>query len=623
MPTTPNPSPKKKPSFFKQHILPAFFIFLIPGFSAWFFAYAENNTDREVLRDVESNVHADASISAAKKSAIVEFYRSVPVSRIMASDEPKFAKLQAMFEPVKTRYAIFRWMKRISWVCLGTIAATFVIVGLSVALSFRSHAAQYRALRIGWPVLRTSAAIQVLGQGILAVALSFWVSAILTDSYYIKLIAAVGLMAIAAAISLWKAIFSKVNNRCEVSGELVSETDAPALWARVREMAHRLNTAAPSQIIVGIAPSFFVTEHPVRLVNDVYQGRTLYLSLPMLKVLAAEEADAVFGHELAHFSGDDTLWSRKISPLSGKFGIYLQTLGAKGLSSLVAHFMFCFWKLYHLSIGKLSREREFRADRIGADLASKEAAMRALVKITCYCEFRGKTERSIIEKNRVDQRLNLALQLEQGYAAFLSSYVETDKAISEEIPHPFDSHPTLEQRLTHLGFDARAALRTTEIREVVNDSWYTAITTASTIEDRLWSELNKNIQAFHGMDLAWRLQPSSEEEAAMVEQHFPRAVFRNKKGAEATLAFDRFQLPEWSEPILFRDIAGAGLVDAWPNKQLKLQHRKAGASKPVSLKCYPGAFKNERGTDMLTEFCRYYGRHQTAEARSKEIAAVR
>ena len=356
---------------FKQHVLPVLFIFLIPGFSAWFFGYAERTTDESVLRSIKANVLDDARMPAAEQSRIIGFYQAHPPSSILASHDPKYARLQPTFSPVSTRYAIFRWMRRIAWVCLDAIALTFVIVGLSVWYSLRSQAAQYRALRVGWPVLQISAAIQVLGQAVLAVALSFWVTALLMHSYVPKLILIIAVLAVVAVLALWKAIFAKVDDRYEVAGQAVLEADAPRLWQHVRGMAGRAGTGAPDQIIAGIEPSFFVTEHPVTVAGREYRGRTLYLSLPMLKVLAVDEADAVLGHELAHFSGDDTLWARKISPLLGRFALHLRMLST-GLSVVVAHFMHFFWKLYGLSLRRLSRQREFRADQVGAELASRE-----------------------------------------------------------------------------------------------------------------------------------------------------------------------------------------------------------------------------------------------------------
>ena len=156
MKPTRNP---QKLSFVRQHVLPVLLVFLIPGFAAWFFPYAERTNDLSVFHSLENDIETDGTLPAEKKARIIDYYRRTPVSRIMASDDPRVLPQQTMFEPLKNRYLVFRWMTRLAWTCLGTIALTFVIVGLSVWYSFRSHAAQYRALRVGWPVLQVSAAI--------------------------------------------------------------------------------------------------------------------------------------------------------------------------------------------------------------------------------------------------------------------------------------------------------------------------------------------------------------------------------------------------------------------------------------------------------------------------------
>ena len=604
--------PPQRTLVFKQHVLPVLFVFLIPGFAAWFFGYAERTTDESVLQSIEADVRGDARMSAAEQSRTIGFYRAHPPSSLLASHDLKYVRLQPAFSPVSTRYAIFRWLRRTAWVCLGSIALTFVIVGLSVWYSLRSHAAQYRALRVGWPVLQISAAIQVLGQAVLAVALSFWVTALLMHSYVPKLIGIIALLAVVAVLSLWKAIFAKVDDRYEVSGETVPEAAAPRLWQHVRGMADRAGTGAPDQIIAGIEPSFFVTEHPVTVAGRECHGRTLYLSLPMLKVLAVDEADAVLGHELAHFSGDDTLWARKISPLLGRFSLYLRMLSG-GLSVVVAHFMHFFWKLYSLSLRRLSRQREFRADQMGAELVSREAMKRALVKTTCYCEYRAETEQAILQQQRVDPGLGLSGRLEGGYPAFLAAFTQGDRAIDERVPHPFDTHPTLHNRLDKLGFEARATLRDADIQKPLADSWYDAINTAPALEHRLWTERQTLLQNIHDRNLAWRLLPESEEQMAQVLKHFPHAVFRKKDGSEATLDFDRLRLPAWEAPIFFRDIAKLEVKDVWFKKRLTITHRREGRPKAVKTRCYPGLFADERG-NLLAVFGHYYSRHKTAEA---------
>ena len=585
-------------------------ILLIPGFAAWFFPYAERDLDQEVRRQIESSVQRDAGMSAEEKTKTLDFYRMAPVSRIMASSDPEIAELQAMFKSTAFLYANFRWMKYLAWFCLGTVGVTLVIVGLSVAFSLRSHAAQYYALRVGWPVLRTASAILVIGQAVLAVALSYWVTAVLLNLYIPKIIIIIAVLAVLAVWALIRAIFAKVDDRMVVNGEPLSEDDAPDLWRRVREMAEKLQTAAPDRIVVGVDPSFFVTEHPVIIGGERKVGRTLYLSLPMLKVLGVEEADAVLGHELAHFSGNDTLWSRKIGPLLGKFEIYLHAL-SHGLSILVALFMLFFWNLYRLSLHKLSRAREFRADRIGSELVSAEAMKRALIKVAGYCKYRAETESAILEKQRVDPSLDLAGRMEQGYPTYLSAFVSGGMAQEERVPHPFDTHPTLHNRLAELGFDVQESLSDTAIQAAVPRSWYQAITTAPALEARFWNQQQEELQAFHREQIAWRLLPSGPEEIAAVQEHFPHMVFRKKNGKEATLDYDRIHMAEWPAPILFSEIRSAVLEEAFPKKRLTIVHAVAGKKKDSSTKFYPGLFKSERG-DLEAQFGRYYSRYRAA-----------
>ncbi len=201
--------------------------------------------------------------------------------------------MQKHFSPVQTRYAIFRWMKRAGLICLITGVGAFVIVGIGVLFSFRSQRAQYWSLRVGWNVLRWFALIQVVGQGALAVALSFWVTAFWAERYYVKLILIAALFALMAVGLLVKAIFSKVVSESEFEGRLLNKEAASSLWQRVSEMATKLNIAPPDNIFVGIDDNFFVTEHPVKVGGQRLEGRTLFASLSLLKSLSRSEADAV------------------------------------------------------------------------------------------------------------------------------------------------------------------------------------------------------------------------------------------------------------------------------------------------------------------------------------------
>ena len=245
--------------------------------------------------------------------------------------------------------------------------------------TFRSQNALYWSLRLSWNILRWFALIQVIGQGVLAVALSFWVTAFWAERYYVKLIAVAAILALCAVVLLIAAIFRKLPAYTEFNGRLLKKETAPALWQRISQMAQKLGIAPPDNFFVGIDDNFFVTEHPVKVGETRYEGRTLFASLSLLKALSRSEADAVLAHELGHFSGEDTLYSRRTSPLLGKYIHYLDALYKGVISRPVFYFMFFFWNLYQISLNKLRREREFRADTSSDAAVTRPAHQRSEV----------------------------------------------------------------------------------------------------------------------------------------------------------------------------------------------------------------------------------------------------
>lgn len=303
------------PDFTKRHLLPFLAVFLVPCFSLWFFKHIEQNYDAKILDSVRKQVIQDTSLNAEQRRELISQWERHPASQVLATESAESAGLRAQFSDVSTHYSIFRWNLVIAWVCLITVGVALVMGGLCLLFAFQSNRSQYWSLRIGLPVLQTTAAIEVVGQGILIGFLSYWVTVHFFESYSPKF---VGAMCVAVAImvgSILKVMFKSVDVTSEVDGEELTERDAPHVWQRVRQMAEFLGTQPPDLIVVGIDASFYVTENPVRLAGQIETGRMLYMSLPMLKKMTVEEADSVLGHELAHFSGDDTFWSRRIAPL--------------------------------------------------------------------------------------------------------------------------------------------------------------------------------------------------------------------------------------------------------------------------------------------------------------------
>jgi hypothetical protein len=354
----------------------------------------------------------------------------------------------------------------------------------------------------------------------------------------------------------------------------------------------------------------------VRLAGRIETGRMLYLSLPMLKTMTVEEADSVLGHELAHFSGEDTFWSRRIAPLIRKFDAYLTALD-DGLGVVVGGFLGTFWKLYQMSLGKLSRAREFRADQIGASVSSPGAMVRALIKVTSYCEYRARTEQSVIEANSVNKQLRLAEQVEQGFPQFMSRFVNSREIVISEVQHPFDSHPTLEQRVQNLGMATFPALTDKALSEPVTLTWHNAIPRATEIEASMWKERQQLIQDVQAEDIARRTIPTTPEQLEMVVAHFPLRVFTHQDGSAAVLEHDQLTLPTEPRPIplsRIESVEAQAHLDFRGSNRYTIHFRdEQGKKRKVMV--VVTLFKDAEG-NLEDAFDHYYSRYKEAQVRS-------
>lgn len=168
----------------------------------------------------------------------------------------------------------------------------------------------------------------------------------------------------------------------DVIGRRLGEEDAPELWTLLRELAARLDTPAPQHLLVGLCDGFYVTANRVCLQpsGEHLQGRSLYLSLPLLGLLDRAELSAVIAHELAHFAGRDAHYSLRFLPIYQGAASQLAAIeeqeanvferAALEPARLLAGY---FLERFGLAVNHWSRLREFAADRRAAQLAGAPA----------------------------------------------------------------------------------------------------------------------------------------------------------------------------------------------------------------------------------------------------------
>lgn len=612
------PDPPKF-NFWRTFVLPALLVFLIPVFSWWFFQHVQAHFDAQVLASIEKSIAADKEATEEQRAKARDFYRAHPASELVASDEPRGVKLRASLDSnLVLYYSIFRWMIRLAATSVLMSLGVFVLGGLGAWWALRSQAGLLHSLSIGWIVLRVVATVQVLVQATLTVALSYWVTAFWFQFYAMKLIVLAAVMALGASFAVIAAIFRKINDEFVIEGILLDRATAAPLWADLERICQRVGTPVPDRVVAGIDNNFFVTEHPVTIGGKVQEGRTLFVSLSLLKVMQGAQADAVMAHEMAHFSGEDTVFSKQISPSLNRFEIYLQALHEGGLSRPVFHFMCCFRGLFELALGRRRREREFRADRIAAECTSPEDMAGALVKVAAYSEYRGKVEQELFAKEQVLETLDISQRIATGFPQFAAALVAEDKLKEAATAHPFDSHPPLEQRLAAVGVQLSREATDAVLQRAPDGRWFNNIPAAAELEREQWAAYEGKFREVHERVLAYRYRPDTEAERAVVLKHFPGVTLEGKKGGTLIIDHAQVHYSEWADAIRFCEVTKCiGEESALGHPQVRIEfHREKTEKRTLPL----DAFKVETAV-VIDAFNQYYGRHQAMLAYAKEKEA--
>lgn len=597
----------------------------LPLFSYGFVRYVQNGMDNHMQAAITKHLDEEKIADVAERAALARKYQALLPSKICGNtaSDPDAQEMRAELCTFTNRVWQFHWARTISLVALGLgVLVLLVVSGLGV-LAFQGRAAQYTSLLVGWRFLQLASALLVTVQGVLAVWLSFWLTAHFFNRYVPKLIVAIALMVAMGLFLVLKQIFQRVRDEDRIDGETLNPLDAPALFNHVKDIAAKMQTAPPAHIIAGIDANFFVTEAPMAVGEKTVQGRTLFVSIPLLRQLTYEQASAVLSHELAHFSGGDTVAGARLGPLLNRYDHYLSGMEEGGITTvLVFPVMHLFRQVLQLALSRESRQREFRADRLAARVISAQAVSESLVKIGAYAQYRNRLENQLFDsKQQLGKELGLSSAVAQGLGQYAVSDDFAGDMQKATIPHPFDSHPPLHERMQNVGHVVQAIDMAGIVQAKPTSSWADDIGSATDIEQRLWSKYEEQFSQHHTEALAWRYEPANAEEQALVEQYFPPQSFTLKAGQlqvdwrGITPAGDAFiSWDEMHEITLQDNTFGDTLVVALKEKRLGGLAHKTRIIKLRGL--------GKQGKELLRETLnRYWGRHQTMRQFQQEEKA--
>ena len=258
---------------------------------------------------------------------------------------------------------------------------------------------------------------------------------------------------------------------------LADKQDFPDLWEHVENIAQKIQARKPDNIILGLEPTFYAISTNVKLIGGItdktssrlsekmINGETLFLSLPLMRLFTMQELDGVIGHELGHFKAADTTYSSKFAPVYANLGKSIENLGnSENIITLIAKLPALFvldamYESFATNTGSISREREFEADRVGCQAASKEAMAYSLAKVVTYSSLWQQTVIENINRlnnGKITSNLSEVFRDSSSYNIGKRDIADIVKDVLPSIiQHPTDTHPPVSERYESLGFNIK------------------------------------------------------------------------------------------------------------------------------------------------------------------------
>ena len=337
--------------------------------------------------------------------------------------------------------------------------------------------------KITWPIIKISSLLIII-------IFSFFITILFNNMFPPIPIRAWTVVTLGAtALGCFGAFFMIINiirifdkkNYIQIYGIKVSEKNQPDLFKMINDCSKKINTEVPENIILGSTDGFFVTSSDVIVFNKenakVLKGKTLYIPLIYLEILTKDELTGVIGHELAHFSGEDTEYALKFNPiifsLKQKFASFdkgfeeaQETENESGITGKIGSFFLRFFLVMllnpvaYIAINLIKKDskicinQELRADKIGSSLCSnKKSFITGLCKFYIFSHIYNNLYDEISDKKK-----SLTKTFNKNLKKYMSKFnIKKDlKNIMEyEMVHPSDTHPPIKDRMKNIRIDIK------------------------------------------------------------------------------------------------------------------------------------------------------------------------
>lgn len=389
---------------------------------------------------------------------------------------------------------------------------------------------------------------------------------------HIFVIGAIALGALVGGLKLIGAAMS-FGGKLKMSaiGKVLNAADAPQLFNFVRSLADKLGAKVPENVVVGLEPTFYVTNSDIQVPghNKLIKGETLYLSAPLSRLLSQEEFASVLGHELGHFRGEDTVYSMRFAPVYAGLGKALGAIatdedeGASGLAKLPAIAMLSYmYEIFATNEAKISRDREHKADEAGGEAGSPLSLSTALIKVSLYSGLWNHARKQNVERlnqGKIASNLSVVFQDTAKYDVEHENIEEIMRsALEQSISHPTDSHPPVSERLKELGI---------KVEEITKDMLLVPENPAIQLLDK-HQEIEEEITLLeHKLMVAYGVAKPPEETEQNQLLHATYSLAAAMVGADGHIDPDEIAVAEAIGQKLFEDFDSVEFRDYCNNPE--------------------------------------------------------
>jgi tetratricopeptide (TPR) repeat protein/Zn-dependent protease with chaperone function len=285
----------------------------------------------------------------------------------------------------------------------------------------------------------------------------------------IKLVLIIGFVALATIFYMVKSVV--VRPKIEDPGRVLTEEEAPGLWALAREVAKTIDTRPVNEIRITHGTELAVYERGGAFAKMQDRAERIFIvGVAVLNDFNQNAFRAVLAHEYGHFSNRDTAGGNIAMRVNLDIIHLAQSMAMSGTATIY-NIAFHFLRFYHFLFRRIthgaSRLQEILADRVAVHQYGANAFHEGLTHVIRRdIEFRHVAEKEInaaLASNRALQNLyemteqneEIKKDLEQQYNEYIAKPTTED-----------DTHPSPEDR-----FKWASQIKSREVEPISGTVW--------------------------------------------------------------------------------------------------------------------------------------------------------